>query len=1018
MHQKEVDQLLELHRPLLLLNEVDCTPWTILQDNTNYVNGPEELAAWRTQVRPMIEKMVRWCEKQDEEGRYWLIENPERSRLWQEAALSRLLQRPSSQIVTCHAGAYGALNSKGAMIRKGHNFAGNCPLVLAHLQKKLSQEQQRLCTPLEGRETSLSQEYCPGLVRAIVTGLLDTAQHHDPNRFHTASKTFSTYAVDRFQVNDDLDSWQPILDMVERLFKHTTQRTLLLPHSDPVCQEVKKLVPWHSIERIQVAIQPTLHRFPAHIPHTHRGSALLYNDGAIEIVTEDLAELRFPKGRFQKPVNIGIFWFGLALPIEQQAQPSVEVQPPVEPPPPPDTVDDNPLHRVGMDEMDISFPHDRKYDQSTKTVVSRLHRNLGHPPATELKKLLAMNGIKNQTILAAVDDMTCASCQRTRMPTRPSPAAIPDTGLRQFADSIQLDIVYIRDIAGSNFPVLGVIDECTLLHQAAVLDSRLPSEVLKKFIRIWAQPFGYPLIARLDPDGSFRGEFEEFMDTTGTQTDFIPPEAHHRLGLIERHNATLRDIAERIIDSNAITGPEQMELAITNTVFSKNACTWSTGRPPFIAAFGRIPRRGGLDLLSDDHSLTTGTNTVKIAREQARQAYGEAWNPDPTDLRALRSASENIRSGLFEDETLPVADDPDQNYDNQQAYQRQLQALHPAACFQPNGQEKPHSSLATVHTAQGNPHCQPTANTVVRVQQYSPEHCKFHRTAQQAPMNASDEGITLIDKHFDGATDIYMPYPHTACFQAYKASASYTGDGVSDDTDASQDNMSTSVTPGQPLTRQQQKALDKELPWRVIVDKGGRNGKMNRDGATWHLWCGDVKTAFLQGQPEPREEPLYLAPPRDQISILAKVFPASLYLVKGNIYGLASAPRTWTMHVCRCLKQSGWDQHSLDKMFFSLYRKVKGFDSEILVAVAVVYVDDFLVSYSDHFNKDELLSMFSWGSQSTLTPETPLDFKGKEIHLRYDNERQFFALDLKQEKFIKAFRSGCIKRKKTESLRP
>ena len=198
----------------------------------------------------------------------------------------------------------------------------------------------------------------------------------------------------------------------------------------------------------------------------------------------------------------------------------------------------------------------------------------------------------------------------------------------------------------------------------------------------------------------------------------------------------------------------------------------------------------------------------------------------------------------------------------------------------------------------------------------------------------------------------------------------------------------------------------------------GRNGKMNRDGATWHLWCGDVKTAFLQGQPEPREEPLYLAPPRDQISILAKVFPASLYLVKGNIYGLASAPRTWTMHVCRCLKQSGWDQHSLDKMFFSLYRKVKGFDSEILVAVAVVYVDDFLVSYSDHFNKDELLSMFSWGSQSTLTPETPLDFKGKEIHLRYDNERQFFALDLKQEKFIKAFRSGCIKRKKTESLRP
>ena len=92
----------------------------------------------------------------------------------------------------------------------------------------------------------------------------------------------------------------------------------------------------------------------------------------------------------------------------------------------------------------------------------------------------------------------------------------------------------------------------------------------------------------------------------------------------------------------------------------------------------------------------------------------------------------------------------------------------------------------------------------------------------------------------------------------------------------------------------------------------GRNKKMNLDNAVWYLWCGDVKTAFLQGEPDPRDEPLYLAPPRDQISIPAKVFTSPLC-------GLASAPRTWTMHVCKCLKASGWIQHSLDKMpFFPL----------------------------------------------------------------------------------------------------
>lgn len=84
-----------------------------------------------------------------------------------------------------------------------------------------------------------------------------------------------------------------------------------------------------------------------------------------------------------------------------------------------------------------------------------------------------------------------------------------------------MDIVYIRDIAGRNYPVLGVICETTLLHQATIFESRLPDEVLRKFIRICSQPFGFPLLARLDPDGAFRGEFEDYMDVTGTRTDYM-----------------------------------------------------------------------------------------------------------------------------------------------------------------------------------------------------------------------------------------------------------------------------------------------------------------------------------------------------------------------------------------------------------------------------------------------------------------------------------------------------------------
>ena len=403
--------------------------------------------------------------------------------------------------------------------------------------------------------------------------------------------------------------------------------------------------------------------------------------------------------------------------------------------------------------------------------------------------------------------------------------------------------------------------------------------------------------------------------------------------------------------------------------------------------------------------------------------------------------------------------------------------------------------------------------------QHSRQHCKFHRTATQASMTYTTEGIELRDKHFDGTEEIYMPHKSNTCFKAYQTNAEYEGDGISDDSDVSQDDMSTSKAQQPSLTRQQQKALDKELPWRTIMERGGDylqafidatkaeetswmqydsveplskaeadkimasaegrkrilksraafrdkakgagpvrakcrivalgcldpdlyslnrdsatptrqaemiiyaifisgyNKKMGQGEVTWTLWAGDVKTAFLQGEPEPRHAPLYLSPPRDGICIAAGVLPAPLYRIKGNIYGLASAPRTWTTHVCRRLKECGWQQHSLDKMLFFLYQRPAGFKEEILVAAAIVYVDDFLVTFNEYFNHQELLQIFNWGSQTTLTTENHLEFKGKEIYLRYD-KRGFYVLEIKQQKFIEAFKSGKISDKKDDPLKP
>ena len=92
-----------------------------------------------------------------------------------------------------------------------------------------------------------------------------------------------------------------------------------------------------------------------------------------------------------------------------------------------------------------------------------------------------------------------------------------------------------------------------------------------------------------------------------------------------------------------------------------------------------------------------------------------------------------------------------------------------------------------------------------------------------------------------------------------------------------------------------------------------------------------MATAFLQGEPDARELPLFLRP---------KSFPHRLYSIEGNLYGLASAPKTWIKRVVRTLTASQFLTHRLDHMCF--YKRCpRGY----LQVILVVRVDDFLVAY-------------------------------------------------------------------------
>ena len=102
------NSLMDRYHPLFFFAEIDCRPWVLLQDNVNFLHRPHELQSCRDSVRPMVARTASWCLKQHNAGRYFLIENPDNSRLWAEPTIDELRQLTNAFEVKCHHGAYGA----------------------------------------------------------------------------------------------------------------------------------------------------------------------------------------------------------------------------------------------------------------------------------------------------------------------------------------------------------------------------------------------------------------------------------------------------------------------------------------------------------------------------------------------------------------------------------------------------------------------------------------------------------------------------------------------------------------------------------------------------------------------------------------------------------------------------------------------------------------------------------------------------------------------------------------------
>lgn len=465
------------------------------------------------------------------EDRLFMMENPDKSRIWTEEAVQRLARLCGVTTVLCDGGVFGATDRDNCPIIKTYKFMVNDTELAQALHRRLSPQERQVCRPLEGVHVTNSQVYPDELVRTILKVLKKKAQRWSRQRFDEAPV-------------EDHDRWRRILNDVRNMFSGGTVKSLNIQPGQEICERVKELVPWE-LTRVQVGSLPITRRMPQDVPYTHRGSALLHNDECITLESEDLALLRFPRMRFQKAVAAAVFFYGVAE--DDEKHPAAAAADHHQ-----DNAEDQNINvPVPGLRTDITFPDAPKtLPAAVKASVARLHLNMGHASKQELTRLLAAHGSINGMVLTALEKMVCGSCQRTKRPAAPRPATVPNF-MGQFGERVQLDIVYIRDLSGCNHPVLEMVDLATTFQQAVRLLSCSSEHVLDCFRRAWLSPYGYPLVCEVDADGAFEGSFRSTLEENGVHVPTIPPEAHWRIGTVERRNALLRTVVEKLVDENA-----------------------------------------------------------------------------------------------------------------------------------------------------------------------------------------------------------------------------------------------------------------------------------------------------------------------------------------------------------------------------------------------------------------------------------------------------------------------------------
>ena len=291
------------------------------------------------------------------------------------------------------------------------------------------------------------------------------------------------------------------------------------------------------------------------------------------------------------------------------------------------------------DEVMAVGRHTEKSDAELLPVLSKLHRNLGHPPNCDLVRILK-HGNASEQALRLAREFSCDFCKSQARPASPLPAQ--PHRVPEFNHQIAIDVKHLRGwLPNQKVKALNIVDSASGFQRMIPFFQAETAQGLRELLNEhWISWAGPPRELVLDPARTNLGApMTAPAELDGTVVRPIAAGAHWQLGKCESHGGWFNRVLEKLVDDFSPQNKEQwLECVVQAHV--KNQMLQIHGLSPCQFVFGRNPNIPQ-DLLNEPLAVVPATASLTddaIQRTQAMRTTARMTLIQMQDDRALRVA--------------------------------------------------------------------------------------------------------------------------------------------------------------------------------------------------------------------------------------------------------------------------------------------------------------------------------------------------------------------------------------------